>query len=156
MMRSDLSHQPLPDIRFFQSKTGILECDDSNWPLAIVLGEEAPSLAAHRHFLERWMTWLDRSRPFVLLRIYANPEALIEPPGAAAETAAWLTVNGEKVRALVAGIAASAPPSHLDRLAPQELKRFGVPARMFDSSRTAVAWLREEILAPIGLRIDTL
>ena len=67
----------------------MIECDDTNWPLAIVLAEEAMTLADHQHFLKSWSAWLDRASPFVLLRIFTTSRATAEPEGALTQTWAW-------------------------------------------------------------------
>ena len=135
----------------------MVECDDSNWPLAIMVAEQAMTPTDHRLFLDRWSGWLDRARPFALLRIFASEAALAEPMAAPAEWRRWCALNGERARALVAGIATTvprdwagpAPGLALDGLS-------GVRAAVFDTSMAAVAWLRTEILRPLGLRIDSL
>lgn len=135
----------------------MIECDDTNWPLAIALAEEAVTLADHRRFLKMWSAWLDRASPFVLLRIFATREAAPEPEGAAKETRAWLKANAERVRSHVLAISTVVPRERVDHAPEANVGRlFGVPSRVFTHGSSAVAWLRAEILAPAGLSLDSL
>jgi hypothetical protein len=135
----------------------MIECDDTNWPLAIVLAEEAMTLADHRHFLKSWSAWLDRASPFVLLRIFTTSQSTADPEGALTETWAWLKANAERVRAHVLAISTAVPRDQLDRAPEAHIGRlFGVPTRVFTDGPSAVSWLRAEILAPAGLSLDSL
>jgi hypothetical protein len=135
----------------------MIECDDTNWPLAIVLAEEAMTLADHRQFLTSWGAWLDRASPFVLLRIFTTSQAVTEPEGAQAETWAWLKANAERVRAHMLAIGTAVPRDQLERAPEAHVGRlFGVPTRVFTDGPSAVSWLRAAILAPAGLSLDSL
>jgi hypothetical protein len=140
----------------------MIDCDDTNWPLAITVAEKAVTLADHRLFLGTWSRWLDRARPFVLLRIFACEAAMVEPAGALSESRGWLTANADRVGALVLGIATAMPRNHLGRAERPDasgllgIPAFGVPAQVFADGLSAVTWLQEEILARAGMAIEGL
>jgi len=135
----------------------VIDCDDTNWPLAIAIAEDAVTLADHRHFLARWKGWLDRGRPFVLLRMFVSDEAIVQPDGASLESASWLAGNIDHVRALVLAIATAVPSNHLET---QRLLNvdslFGVPSRVFADGLSAVSWLEKDILWPNGMSLEGL
>lgn len=133
----------------------MIEYDDTNWPLAITVAEENVTVAEHRRFLDQWSRWLDRRRPFALLRIY-TPEAVTRRlVSTLPQERAWLRANAERIRKYVLGIAMAAPPQCLDRLKNADIAWMaGVPARAFPDGRSAVTWLREEVLTPAGMTVD--
>lgn len=135
----------------------MIEFDDQNWPLAIVLIEDAMSLADHRSLLEQLCCWLDREHPFVLLCLFVSEASAAQPAGAVPETERWLRAHGARIRSLVPGIAASVLNGWSGEPVREDF--FGalsLPTRLFDNGIDAVAWLRNEILAPAGMRIDDL
>jgi hypothetical protein len=135
----------------------MIDCDDTNWPIAITVAEEVATLADHRRFLEHWKSWLDRAQPFVLLRIFVCKNAMIELMGASRESQKWLIANAARVRALVPAIAVSLPSGQPVRTDDRDFyDALGVPTRWFDDSKAAVAWLQQDVLAPIGMHVDNL
>ena len=133
----------------------MIECDDTKWPLAITVAEDAITLADHRRFLYHWSRRLDRAQPFVPLRIFTSDAAMGQPDGALLEWKAWLKINAERIRTNVLGIATAVPYRHTDRSLGTDMTwPDGVAVRVFADGRSAVAWLREEILAPAGMTVD--
>lgn len=133
----------------------MIEYDDTNWPLIIAVAEETVTLADHRHFLDEWSRWLDRGQPFVLLQIFTSEAAAVRRVDASLGDIAWLRGNAERLRKYVLGIATAAPPQCFDELKNTNIAwSTGVPARAFPDGRSAVKWLREDVLAPAGMTVD--
>lgn len=134
-----------------------MDCDDTNWPLAIIVAEGPVMSSELRQFLTQWGLWLDRARPFVLLRIFTCDEAVASFGAMQTELQAWVQANNEPIRKLVLGIATTVPERCLEGMHGTEAEQMiGIPARSFTSSLTAVSWLQSSILAPAGLSIDSL
>jgi hypothetical protein len=135
----------------------MVDCDDSNWPMAIVVAEDAVSLADHRRFLQQWTSWLNRAQPFVLLRIFVCNDAMREPIAASRESRNWLAANAARVRSFMPAIAMSVPAGQsIASDSGDFYASLGVPTRWFEDSKAAVAWLQQDILAPIGMVINNL
>jgi hypothetical protein len=135
----------------------MIDCDDTNWPLAIAVAEKAISPADHRLFLDRWKCWLDRGRPFVLLRMFVSDEAVIQPESLSGESASWLAANIDRVRSLVLAIATTVPRHHLEARRLLDVDSVsGIPSKVFADGVSAVAWLDQDILRPHGLTLDGL
>ena len=132
-----------------------MDCNDTNWPLAIAVAEGPVTPSGLRQFLIQWGLWLDRASPFVLLRIFTCDEAVASFDAMQAELQAWTQANDERIRNLVLGIATTVPERCLERSTEAE-HMLGIPARTFTSSLTAVSWLQNSILAPAGLSVDSL
>src|SRR5919109_1065876 len=134
-----------------------MDCDDTNWPLTIAIAEGPVTPSGLRQFLIQWGLWLDRDSPFVLLRIFTCDEAVASFGAMHAELQAWAQANNERIRKLVLGIATTVPERCLEEMHSTEAEHmFGIPARTFTSSLTAVSWLQNSILAPAGLSVDSL
>jgi hypothetical protein len=131
----------------------MIECDDTNWPLAITIVEEPMTRADISSLLEHLRRWLDRSQPFVLLRIFTSVELLSQSENVPRESKPWLEAEGRRMRAYLLGTATVVPHGEhspgADIASPAD-----VPTRVFADGRSAVAWLRKEILTPAGMTID--
>jgi hypothetical protein len=132
-----------------------MDCNDTNWPLAIAVAEGPVTSSGLRQFLTQWGLWLDRASPFVLLRIFTCDEAVASFDAMQVELQAWAQANNERIRKLVLGIATTVPERCLEHSTEAE-HMFGIPVRTFTSSLTAVSWLQNSILAPAGLSVDSL
>lgn len=134
-----------------------MDCDDTNWPLAIVVAEGKVTPRGFRQFLREWSCWLDRATPFALLQIFTCSEAAASFRERSGELGTWSLANSARIRSLVLAVATVVPTSTpAEACDPHRKSVVGVPTRYFTSSRAAVSWLEGSILAPAGLRIDGL
>ncbi|PJX24119.1 hypothetical protein CAP48_11485 [Advenella sp. S44] len=129
--------------------------DLSRWPLVITVEQGPASLTDMQAYIEEWRRWLARGESFVTLRVFADAEALVHPPGSAPLAKQWLNQQGEAIRQLVMGMATVVPPSGYERLRKMNAEKlFGVPAATFADVAGALGWLKEHVYEPLGLVLN--
>ncbi len=134
-----------------------LDCDETHWPLAILVAEAAMNVEDIRSGFDRLENWLSHGEPFALLLIVAcNPVFLWEATMLQMAAQRIVAVR-EALHQSLLGIAIVAPTKITDA-ARQSLARLplDMPLEIFERSPRAVEWLRQTILAPAGLAVDSL
>ncbi|RIX77574.1 hypothetical protein [Acidovorax cavernicola] len=127
----------------------------SQWPLVISVSAGLQTLESLQAFTEDWNRWLDRGEPFVSLRVFADADALVHPEGSAQSAKQWLQARGADIRRHMMGMASVVPADQFEKISKMNVEKlFGIPASTFARTDEALAWLRERVLAPRGLRLD--
>ncbi|ATA53870.1 hypothetical protein CKY39_12060 [Variovorax boronicumulans] len=127
----------------------------SQWPLVISVSAGLQTLESLQAFTEDWNRWLDRGEPFVSLRVFADADALVHPEGSAQSARQWLQARGADIRRHMMGMASVVPADQFEKISKMNVEKlFGIPASTFARTDEALAWLRERVLAPRGLRLD--
>ncbi len=134
-----------------------LDCDETHWPLAILVAEAAVNPEDIRSSVDQIASWLERSEPFALLLIVAcNP---VPPWDATTVEMAVQRIEsaGEAIHRSLLGIAIVAPSVIFDT-AWQSLARLrlDMPLEIFEKGTHAVEWLRRSVLAPANIAVDSL
>jgi hypothetical protein len=133
------------------------DCDETHWPLAILVAEAMINAEGIRSGLDRVEGWLKREQPFALLLI-----AACDPLFQGDATMLWMVAQrigdaGDALHRSLLGIAVVVPTVIADA-ARQSLARLplDMPLEVFEKGSHAVEWLRRSVLAPAGLAIDSL
>ncbi|MFK0161084.1 hypothetical protein [Rhizobium sp. NPDC090279] len=133
------------------------ECDETHWPLAILVAETALDADGVRAGLDTVERWLRREQPFALLVVAACEIAFQSD----AAMLSMMTQRIDLVRAALhrslLGIAVVAPASTVDA-ARRSLARLplDMPLEVFETGSLAVRWLCASALSPAGLVVDSL
>jgi len=114
----------------------------SCWPLVVSIASGEPDLQELRDYSSAWTSWLDRGKPFVMLKIFLDGSAHTHPPGAAQEEKRWLADNRNRFQQQVLGMATVAPANVLEKIQKMKTERlFGVSAQAFATADAALDWL---------------
>lgn len=138
-------------------KTLLPDCDETHWPLAIVVAEarlDADGVGSGLDTVERWLA---HEEPFALLLISAYGPPPASDAAILAMVAQRIGIVREALHRFLLGIAIVVPAATADGLR-QSLARLPLhmPLEIFNKAPPAAEWLCRSILAPAGLVIDSL
>ncbi|WP_166302495.1 hypothetical protein [Bradyrhizobium sp. 2S1] len=116
--------------------------DLTHWPLVLSTMSGPTTPEDQLAFFADWMTWLNRGEAFATLRVFADADALTRQQGSGREAKAWLHANGERLKALVVGMATVVPADKCEEMSRINAEKlFGVPARTFQDAHEAIIWI---------------
>ncbi|NLS21179.1 hypothetical protein HGP16_32290 [Rhizobium sp. P40RR-XXII] len=138
-------------------KTLLPDCDETHWPLAIVVAEArlgADGIGSDLDTIERWLA---HEKPFALLLISAYGPPLASDAALLAMVAQRIGIVRDALHRFLLGIAVVVPAATADGVR-QSLARLPLhmPLEIFNQAPPAAEWLRSSILVPAGLAIDRL
>lgn len=127
------------------------DCDDTHWPLAIMVSETSLCANDLQPFLDTMERWLSRRKPFALMLVAAARPVFRSHGSGLHRRHTWFEANRGRMRELVLGIAIVAPHSKclIPLLRPCNI-RLDIPAKVFDTGREAAIWLDRSVLMPAG------
>jgi len=133
------------------------DCDETHWPLAILVAEATLDVESIRSGLDRIECWLNREQPFALLLIAACEPMFMGDATMLRMVAQRIDMAGDALQRSLLGVAVVVP-SVITDAARQSLARLplDMPLEIFDKGLHAVEWLCRSVLAPAGLAIDSL
>lgn len=133
------------------------DCDETHWPLAILVAEATLDAKGIRSSLDRVEGWLTREQPFALLLIAACDPLFQGDAAMLRMLAQRIDVAGDALHRSLLGVAVVVPAAITDA-ARQSLARLplDMPLEIFEKGLHAVEWLRRSVLAPAGLAVDSL
>lgn len=133
------------------------ECDETHWPLAILVAEAPMDAASVSSALDRIQRWQERQQPFALLLIAACDPVLRGDAMLPQLVAQRIESAGDALHRSLLGVAIVAPTAITETIR-QSLARLplDMPLEIFEKSLTAVEWLCRAVLAPAGLTIEGL
>lgn len=133
------------------------DCDETHWPLAILVAEATLDAGGIRSSLDRVECWLGREQPFALLLIAACEPMFLGDATMLRMVAQRIDVAGDALHRSLLGVAVVVP-SVITDAARQSLARLplDMPLEIFEKGLHAVDWLCRSVLAPAGLAIDSL
>jgi hypothetical protein len=133
------------------------DCDETHWPLAILVADAPLDAEAMQSGLDRVECWLRREQPFALL-VIAACEPVFQGDATILRMVAQRIVDaGEALHRSLLGVAVVVPADITDA-ARQSLARLplDMPLEIFEKGLHAVNWLCRSVLAPAGLAIESL
>lgn len=138
-------------------ETLLPDCDETHWPLAILVAEARLDADGVRSGLDTVERWLAQEKPFALLLISAYEQPLVGDAAILAMEAQRIGIAREALHRFLLGIAVVVPAATADGVR-QSLARLPLhmPLEIFNKAPPAVEWLCRSILAPAGLAIDSL
>ncbi|WP_162943993.1 MULTISPECIES: hypothetical protein [unclassified Rhizobium] len=138
-------------------KTLLPDCDETHWPLGIVVAEARLDADGIRSGLDTVERWLVHEKPFALLLISAYGPPLANDAAILAMVAQRIGIARDALHRFLLGIAVVVPVATADGVR-QSLARLPLhmPLEIFDKAPPAAEWLCRSILQPAGLAIDSL
>lgn len=133
------------------------ECDETHWPLAILVAEaglDSNGVSSGLDAVERWLAY---EKPFALLLIATCGSVFQGDVARLGLAVQRIDAARGVLHRLLLGVAVVVPTAMAD-ITRQGLARLplDIPLEIFDKSPCAAAWLCKSILAPAGLVIDSL
>ncbi len=134
-----------------------LDCDETHWPLAILVAEAPLDAEAMRSGLDRVEGWLERKQPFALLLIAACEPLFLGDAAMLRIVAQRIESAGDALHRSLLGVAVVVPEAITDA-ARQSLARLplDMPLEIFEKGLHAAEWLCRSVLKPAGLAIESL